>query len=95
MYIIHEENHSCLCVTEEISSGVFWLIKNDWLTTNSVGITEDGEEFTLGDTIPSARENENLIFFYFVNIYRKKGMKGALEWLESFGFSFNEIEVAS
>jgi hypothetical protein len=94
MYIIHEENHSCLCVTEEISKGVFWLIANDWLTADSVGITEDDKEFTLGDVVPGAREKKNLIFFHFVKIYRKDGMKGALEWLESFGFYFNEIEVA-
>jgi hypothetical protein len=93
MYIIHEENHSCLCVTEEISKGVFWLIANDWLTADSVGITEDDKEFTLGDVVPGAREKKNLIFFHFVKIYRKDGMKGALEWLESFGFYFNEIEV--
>lgn len=94
MYLVHEENHSCLCVAEEISKGVFWLIKNDWLTANSVGITEDDKEFTLGDVVPGARENKNLIFFHFVKIYRKDGMKGALGWLESFGFYFNEIEVA-
>lgn len=94
MYLIHEENHSNLCVTEEISKGVFWLIKNNWLDADTVGIDEDCEEFTVGDVVPGARENKNLIFFHFVKIYRKDGMKGALEWLESFGFYFNEIEVA-
>lgn len=94
MYIIHEENHDCLCVTEQISKGVFWLIQNHWLTSSSIGVNENDEEFTLGDVVPGAKENENLIFFYFVKIYKKDGIKGALEWLESFGFYFNEIEVA-
>ena len=44
MYIIHEENHDCLCVAHTVGSGLMWLIMNKWLDGNTLGILENDEE---------------------------------------------------
>lgn len=94
MYIIHEENHDCLCVAETVGKGVLWLIKNDWLNGNTIGVDEWGVEFEVKDVVKDSDENKFFIFNYFIKLCRKDGMRASLEWLEEFGFYFNEIEVA-
>lgn len=90
MYIINEENHSCLCVAENIEKGVMWLINNDWLNGFTIGIDEDGNEYYLVDVIGE----EETIFGYVSKLLSKDGIEAVLEWLEQFGIYFNEIEVA-
>ena len=90
MYIIHEENHDCLCVAESIEKGVMWLINNDWLNGFTVGINEEDNEYYLVDVIGE----EETIFGYVIKLLNKDGIRTVLEWLEQFGIYFNEIEVA-
>ena len=90
MYIIHEENHSCLCVAENIEKGVMWLINNDWLNGLTIGIDEECNEYYLVDVI-GERET---IFGYVIKLLNKDGIKAVLEWLENFGFHFETIDVA-
>lgn len=94
MYIIHEENQSCLCVAENIEKGIMWLIKNDWLNGLTIGVDEDDNEYQMKDIVKDSDRNKYLIFAYFVKLCRKDGMRAVFEWLEGFGIYFNEIEVA-
>lgn len=94
MYVIHEENHSCLCIAEDLCKGILWLIKNDWLNGETIGADENDNDFLLKDTVPKADENKYLIFAYFVELFNNDGKKGVFEFLEKFGIYFNEIEVA-
>ena len=94
MYLIREENHDALCVAESLAKGVLWLIKNDWLNGNTIGVDEDDNEYQVKDVVKGSEENKFFIFNYFIKLCRKDGMKAALEWLEEFGFYFYEIEVA-
>lgn len=94
MYIVHEENHDCLCVAESIGKGVLWLIKNKWLDGDTIGIDEDDNEYQVKDIVKGSDKNAFLIFNYILKLHHKDGLKTVLEWLEGFGFYFNEIEVA-
>ncbi len=95
MYLIHEENHSNLCVAENLGQGILWLIKNKWLDADTVGFDYDNsDDYTVGDVVKDAKENPYNILGYLVKLGAKDGMAAVLEWLESFGFYFNEIEVA-
>ena len=94
MYIIHEENHSCLCVAESLGKGVLWLITNDWLDGDTVGIDENDNEFQVKDIVKGSDKNKFLIFNYVLKLHYKDGTEAVLEWLESFGFHFHDIEVA-
>lgn len=94
MYIIHEENHDCLCVAESLDRAVLWLIKNHWLDGLTMGIDENDSEYQVKDIIKGSDKNEYLIFSYLAKLCRKDGIKAVLEWLEQFGFYFNDIEVA-
>lgn len=94
MYLVREENHDALCVAENLGKGVLWLIKNDWLNGNTIGVDEDDNEYQVKDIIKGSDENEFLIFNYILKLHYKDGLRAVLEWLEGFGFYFNEIEVA-
>lgn len=94
MYIIHEENHSCLCVARTVGSGLIWLITNKWLDGNTVGILENGEEIFMKDVVENSDTNPFLIFNYYIELEDKNGIEAVIEFLEKFGFYFNEIEVA-
>lgn len=94
MYLVKEENHGALCVAENLGKGVLWLIKNDWLNGNSIGVDEDDNEYQIKDIIKGSDENEFLIFNYILKLHYKDGLRTVLEWLEGFGFYFSEIEVA-
>lgn len=95
MYIIHEENHDCLCVAETLGQGVAWLIKNDWLSWDTIGVDENGLEFLLETKVKgNVKEDPYLILAHLVHLSVCSGIDAAFEWLEQFGFYFNEIEVA-
>ena len=94
MYLIREENHDALCVAENLGKGVLWLIKNDWLNGNTIGVDEDDNEYQVKDIVKGSDENEFLIFNYILKLHYKDGLGAVLEWLEEFGFYFCEIEVA-
>lgn len=94
MYLIHEENHSDLCVAEDIWKGILWLIRNDWLDGKTVGIDENCNEFDLEELVPAAKENEYMIFGYLIKVFNDHGKDGVFEFLEKFGIYFHEIEVA-
>ena len=94
MYLIHEENHSNLCVAENITKGVLWLVTNDWLDGNTVGVDEEGYEFTVKEVLERAGENPLYIYLSLYDLLKEQGESAVLEWLEQFGFYFHEIEVA-
>lgn len=94
MYLIREENHDALCVTENLGKGVLWLIENDWLDGNTIGVDENDNEYQIKDIVKGSDENKFLIFNYVLKLHYKDGTKAVLEWLEGFGFYFNPIEVA-
>lgn len=95
MYIIHEENHDCLCVAETLGQGVLWLIKNDWLSWNTIGVDENDLEFLLESKIKgNVKEDPYLILAHLINLSVYNGIDAAFEWLEQFGIYFNKIEVA-
>ena len=95
MYIIHEENHDCLCVAETLGQGVLWLIKNNWLSWNTIGVDENGLEFLLETKVKgNVKEDPYLIFAHLINLSVYNGIDAAFEWLEQFGIYFNGIEVA-
>lgn len=95
MYIIKEENHGGLCVTESLGKGVMWLIKNDWLDGDLEYYDHDTEtEYRIKDIVKGADENPYKIFGYLIKLMAKDGIESAFEWLEHFGFYFSEIEVA-
>ena len=94
MYLVREENHDALCVAENLGKGVLWLITNDWLNGDTIGVDEDDNEYQMKDIVKDSDKNKYLIFAYYVRLCRKDGMKAVLEWLEGFGFYFCEIEVA-
>jgi hypothetical protein len=95
MYIIHEENHDCLCVAETLGQGVLWLIKNDWLSWNTIGVDENGLEFLLETKVKgNVKEDPYLILAHLINLSVYNGIDAAFEWLEQFGIYFNKIEVA-
>lgn len=89
MYVIHEENHEDLCVVKEIFHGIIWLIKENWLDYETIGIHEDDTEFTLKDIIPNCEDKETWrISFFFHN----KTDKERIEIMERFGFYFHTID---
>lgn len=92
MYIIHEENYDCLCVCEDIYKGIYWLIKNKWISLKTEGIDENDNVFQIKDIINEEKDFD--IWFYLFKLGRKDGTRAVLEWLEQFGFYFHEIEVA-
>lgn len=94
MYIIHEENHSCLCVAENLGKGIIWLIKNKWLHGGLESCNENDEVYQLKDIVKGADENPYNILGYLIKLGHKDGTDTVLEWLESFGIYFSEIEVA-
>ena len=94
MYLVREENHDALCVAEDLGKGVLWLITNDWLNGDTIGVGEDNNEYQMKDIVKDSDRNKYLIFAYYVKLCNKDGMRAVLEWLEGFGFYFNEIEVA-
>lgn len=95
MYLVHEENHDCLCVAETLGLGVLWLIKNDWLAWNTIGVDENDSEFLLETKIEgNVKEDPYLILTHLIHLSVYNGIDAAFEWLEQFGIYFNEIEVA-
>ena len=95
MYIIHEENHDCLCVAETLGQGVLWLIKNDWLSWNTIGVDENDLEFLLESKVNgNVKEDPYLILAHLIQLSVYNGIDAAFEWLEQFGIYFNKIEVA-
>ena len=94
MYLVREENHDALCVAENLGKGVLWLIKNDWLDGDTIGVDEDDNEYQVKDIIKDSDKTPYLIMCYLIKLGKKDGMRAVLEWLESFGFYFSEIEVA-
>ena len=52
------------------------------------------EEILMKDLVKNSDTNPFLIFNYCVELQYKNGIKAVMEFLEKFGFYFNEIEVA-
>lgn len=94
MYLVREENHDALCVAKNLGKGVLWLIENKWLDGNTIGIDENDNEYQIKDIIKDADKTPYLIMCYLIQLEEKDGVRAVLEWLEGFGFYFNEIEVA-
>jgi hypothetical protein len=94
MYLVHEENHDCLCVAHTVGSGLMWLIMNKWLDGNTIGILENEEEILMKDLVENSDTNPFLIFNHCVELQYKNGIESVMEFLEIFGIYFNEIEVA-
>lgn len=94
MYLIHEENHSNLCVAEDIWKGILWLIRNDWLNGKTVGINENDNEFSLEEIVPEAKRNEYMIFGHLIKVFNDNGKDAVFKFLEYFGIYFEDIEVA-
>jgi hypothetical protein len=93
MYLINEDNHGALCVTEEIIYGIAWLIRNKWLDLDCEMIDEDGSVKTLGEQI-GVGAVKNDILPWFTKLLVKDGSPTVIEILEWYGFGFSEIEVA-
>lgn len=95
MYIIHEENHSCLCVAENLGKGIMWLIDNDWLDgSRELFNYETCEDCQVKDLVKGAEEDPYLILTHLIDLTAKEGTEAVIEWLENVGFGFHEIEVA-
>lgn len=93
MWIVHEENHGALCVTEEIIHGIAWLIRNKWLDLDCETIDEDGKCLTLGEQIGVGAVRSDILP-WFTKLLVKDGSPTVIEILEWYGFYFREIEVA-
>jgi hypothetical protein len=92
MWIIREENHGALCVTEDIPRGIAWLVKNDWLHGGCEAVNLFEEIHTLEEQIGTSDEKE--IIAWFVKLLANRGIETTLEILEEYGFCFSDIEVA-
>lgn len=91
MWIVNEENHSGLFVTEDISRGIAWLVNNDWLLGGNEAEDICGNTYTLAEQIGTSDKKE--IITWFVTFLANKGIMSTLSLLEDYGFYFNEIEV--
>lgn len=94
MWIIHEENHSNLCVAENFGKAVMWLVTSDWLTGDTIGVDFNDNEYTVASIVKGSDEDKFLISEYLLKLYHKDGVRAVLEWLEQFGFYIHDIEVA-
>ena len=94
MYLVCEENHSNLCVTESYGNGIMWLIMNKWLDGGTIGVDEWGVEFEVREIVKGCDEIPFLILSYLIELQSKEGLDAVASWLENFGFYFVEIEVA-
>lgn len=92
MWIIKEENHGALCVTEDIPRGIAWLVKNDWLHGGCEAEDLFEGTHTLEGQIGTSDEKE--IIIWFVKLLADRGVATTLEILEEYGFYFSDIEVA-
>jgi hypothetical protein len=93
MYLISEENHGALCVTQEIIHGIAWLIREKWLDLDCEMVDEDDSVKTLREQI-GVGAVKNDILPYFTKILCKDGSPTVIEMLEWYGFYFREIEEA-
>ena len=93
MYLILEENHGALCVTQKIICGIAWLVREDWLHIGCEMVDEDDSIKTLGEQIGVGAEKSNILP-YFAKLLIKDGSSTVIEILEWYGFYFREIEEA-
>lgn len=91
MYLVSEENHGALCVTQEIIYGIAWLVRNDWLDLNCETIDENDECHTLGEQIGIGAVKSDILP-YFTKILVEDGSPTAIEMLEWYGFYFRPIK---
>jgi hypothetical protein len=91
MWIVNEENHSGLFVTEDIVRGITWLVNNDWLLGRNEAEDIFGNTYTLAEQIGTSDKKE--IITWFTTFLANRGMISTFGLLEDYGFYFNEIEV--
>ena len=91
MWIVSEENHSSLFVTEDIVRGSAWLVNNDWLLGRNEAEDIFGNTYTLAEQIGTSDKKE--IITWFVTFLANKGIMSTLGLLEDYGIYFSEIEV--
>lgn len=91
MWIVKEENHSDLFVTEDIARGVAWLVNNDWLLAKSPAEDIDGNIYTLAEQ--TGYSDKKGIITWFVTFLANRGIMSTLSILEDYGFYFYEIKV--
>lgn len=91
MWIVSEENHSDLFVTEDIVRGITWLVNNDWLLGRNEAVDCFGNTYTLAEQIGTSDKTE--IITWFMIFLANKGMMSTFSLLEDYGIYFNEIGV--
>lgn len=91
MWIVSEENHSGLFVTEDIVRGIAWLVNNDWLLGRNEAVDFFGNTYTLAEQIGTSDKKE--IIAWFVAFLANRGMMSTFSLLEDYGIYFSEIEV--
>lgn len=93
MYLVSEENHGALCVTQEIIYGIAWLIRNNWLHLGCQMVDEDFNIKTLEEQIGTGAIKSDILP-YFTKILCECGSPAAIEMLGWYGFYFRDIEEA-
>ena len=91
MWIVSEENHSGLFVTEDIIRGITWLVNNDWLLGRNEAEDIFGNAYTLAEQIGTSDKKE--IIAWFVVFLANRGIMSTFSLLEDYGIYFSEIEV--
>ena len=91
MWIVNEENHSGLFVTEDIIRGITWLVNNDWLLGRNEAEDIFGNTYTLAEQIGTSNKKE--IIAWFVAFLANKGMMSTLSLLEDYGIDMQQKNV--
>lgn len=93
MYIINEENHSCIAVCRDPYKAVDWLLDNDWISPETCGIGSNEEEFQLWELTGSSKEECEEKSYIIRNYFKRMNFKKFEEIFEMFGIHFEEIDV--
>lgn len=82
MFLINEENHLSIAVTDDIYKGINWLIKEDWIGPFSEVVLHDGAEIPLWEYIggfENAKECNSTIIYDFLNLCLRKWYQTSLK----------------
>lgn len=90
VFLINEENHSAIGICDSITSGLTFLVNENWLDANVETVLEDGTPLPmwryLGFTSRKSCEPKD-VFIHFNGLPEEK----AIEELELFGFYFEDF----
>lgn len=93
MYIINEENHSCIAACKDPYKAIDWLLDNDWISPSSCGITPDEQEFQLWELTGASKEECEAKPYIIRNYFKRMNFKKFKKIFEMFGIYFEEIDV--